>query len=282
MTEQAAALIRDVEQLIVLPAVYFKLRHAIDSPNSSTAQIAEIISADVALAAKLLQVVNSPYYAPSRPVETITRAVGMLGTSQIHDLALAFSLTTTFAGIRPPLMDVEGFWRDSLLRAVCARELSPDCGFLDHERLFVLGLLSDIGHMVMYMRVPEVMAQILSEPESDHQPIHRRERHHFGCDYAEVGSALLRRWGLPNGIALPIEQHVDPHTQQPYAVETAILHLVDAAVRYRSGGDIEHLTSSAAWRLTGQNPEDLDEVVAAGRASAAVMAAIFGLDLRRP
>lgn len=280
MTEQAATLVRGIEQLIVLPSVYFKLRHIIDSPGSSTAQIAEIISADAALAAKLLRLVNSPYYAPSRPVETISRAVGMLGTTQIHDLALACSLSTSLAEIRPPLMDVEGFWCDSLLRAVCARELSPDCGFLDHERLFVLGLLSDIGHMVMFMRIPEVMAQILSGSKGDHEPICLRERRRLGCDYAEVGSALLRRWGLPDGIARPIEQHADPQAQQPYAVETAILHLVDAAVRYGPGEHIERLTSSAAWHLTGQSPDDLNEVLAAGRASAAVVASIFGLNGR--
>ncbi|MBK6744799.1 MAG: HDOD domain-containing protein [Hydrogenophilales bacterium] len=270
------ALVNEVDQLLTLPAIYVQIKSILDSPDSSIIEIAKAISMDVALTAKLLRIVNSPIYAQSRPVETVTRAVSMLGINQIHDLCLACCLADTFAHTHPSLMDVERFWRESLQRAISARDLARKCGILNGERLFVLGLLSDIGHMVMFMRIPEMAAKLFLLKQSSTEPIHLIERRHLDFDFAQVSGALLRRWRLPSGIYLPIEQHSAPRAGQSHAIESALLHLVSGAIQaHDTGTEVQGMTTSEAWEIVGLPPEDIIESLAASLDSANAMRPIF-------
>jgi HD-like signal output (HDOD) protein len=276
MANRAEALVNEVEQLITLPTIYLELRRVIDAPESGIIDVAKVISMDAALTARLLRIVNSPAFAQSRPVETVTRAVSMLGMNQIHDLSLAACLASTFADIQPELMDVERFWHDSLARAVAARELARQCGILDRERLFVLGLLCDIGHMVMYMRIPEATAKLFRLRQASTEPMHVIEQRHLDCDYAQVGAALLRHWRLPDGIVLPIAQHTQPDSAQRHAVESALLHLVEAGLRTHSEKiDIDRLSHAAAWSITGLSREAVAQAITEADVSTDAMTGMF-------
>ena len=276
ISNRAEALVSQVNQLITLPAIYFEIRRIIESPSSDIIDIAKAISTDVALTAALLRIVNSPIYAQSRPVETVTRAVSMLGLKQIHDLCLASCVASTFAKTHPKLMDVERFWSESLLRATCARSLALKCGILDIERLFIIGLLCDIGHMVMFMRIPEAMSKLFALRDTSAEPIHLIERKHLECDYAEIGGVLLRCWNLPPGIYHPIEQHTDPRADLPNAMETALLHLISCALQARkTRDDIINLTHQDAWNLVGLSPIDVTNALEEGLESSKSMLNIF-------
>lgn len=258
MTSRAESLVEAVDRLVTLPAVYFEIKRVIDAPDSDIIDAAKAISTDAALTTRLLRIVNSPVYAQGRQVETVTRAVSLLGMNQVHDLCLAASLATAFAGIRPESMDVARFWRNSLLCANTARKLAETCCIMERERLFVIGLLADIGHMAFYLQIPEQMSKVLLELEKGDDPIHVIERRLIGCDYAETGGALLRRWGLPEGIYQAVEQHLEPRPDQPHALKSALLHLVVGALEARrSGRNMLELTLPDAWHTAGMSPESV-------------------------
>lgn len=258
MTSRAESLVEAVDRLVTLPAVYFEIKRVIDSPDSDIIDAAKAISTDAALTSRLLRIVNSPVYAQGRPVETVTRAVSLMGMNQVHDLCLAASLATAFAGIKPESMDVARFWRNSQLCASTARKLAETCCIMERERLFVIGLLADIGHMVFYLQVPDLMARVMLEQEQTGAPIHEIERRLIGCDYAEAGGALLRRWGLPEALCQVVEQHVDPQPETPYALKSALLHLIIGALEaHRSGRAILDLTLPEAWHLAEMSPESV-------------------------
>lgn len=280
MSDRAQALANEMDRLVSLPSVYFEVRHIVDSPDSDIIDVARAIATDVALTARLLRIVNSPIYAQARPVETVSRAVSLLGINQVHDLCLAACLANTFAKVRPCHMDVARFWRDSLLRAIAARSLARDCRIVERERLFVLGLLADIGHMVMYLRIPEEMDALLAALGGETEPLHRLEHRRLGCDYAQVGGALLRHWRLAEGICLPIEQQAEPDPDQEQARESALLNIVVGAVEARGRhGDITAFTAPIAWRVTGLDPEQVADALPASEASMAAMAGgLFGSD----
>lgn len=142
-------------KLISLPDVYLRLKSVIDDPGFAMNDIADVISQDPAMTARLLRLVNSAYFGFAAKIDTVNRAVGMLGSQQVHDLVLAASVAQRFEGMSNQVMDMERFWLRSVTRAIACRELAVMCNMLDGERVFVAGLLSDIGHLIMYQSVPD-------------------------------------------------------------------------------------------------------------------------------
>ncbi|NOX91628.1 MAG: HDOD domain-containing protein [Gammaproteobacteria bacterium] len=127
MNEKIQDLLSNVEQLISLPAAYVRLNELVEDPTSSADDIAHVITQDVALTARLLRVANSPLYGLSTQIDTVSRAVTVLGTQQVRDLALATSACKSFDGIPNELVSMESFWEHSILCALCARTLALEC-----------------------------------------------------------------------------------------------------------------------------------------------------------
>ena len=155
----ALEIVTDIDRLASMPAVYHRVKQVIDDPNGSMGRLAEAMATDPAMTARILRIVNSPYYGYPGHIDTISRALSILGMQQVHDLVLAWAISATFVGIRPALMSMDSYWRNSVARAVAARQLAKRARFVNTERLFVEGLLSNIGHLVMYFRAPELAAR---------------------------------------------------------------------------------------------------------------------------
>ena len=152
--DPAKNLIQNCETLPSLPDVYFRIKQIVDDPEGSMLDLAKAISIDPALTARVLKLVNSPFYGLSGKVEMVSRAVSILGMLPVHDLVLATSVTAAFSKMPQTIMDMKIFWRQSVWCGLLSRELGKQAGLLDSERLFVEGLLCDIGHLVMYVQIP--------------------------------------------------------------------------------------------------------------------------------
>lgn len=151
-------LVACVEKLASLPAVYHRIRDLLDDPDSSMFELAEAVSSDTAITARVLRVVNSVLYGFPGKVETVSRAVNLMGMQQVHDLVLSTLVVAAFSGIRPARMHMGRFWSDSVLRGLAARAAARQLGMGDPERMFVEGLLADIGHLVMFQVAPKPSA----------------------------------------------------------------------------------------------------------------------------
>lgn len=235
----AQELVAYVDRLATLPDVYLKVRAALDDPNVSIPEVADVITTDPSLTAALLRLANSAFYGYARKIESITRAVSLIGLEQVHDLVLATSVTALFAGIRPQRMDMARFWRDSVRRGLLAREVARLSQAMSPERLFVAGLLADAGHLVMYVAVPDLMAMVLDAPIQEGDTLPEIERNIIGCDFAEVGAALAARWQLPVSFGVLIGAQLQPPSAGEYASAAALLNLVSAAAA-KAGGATEH------------------------------------------
>jgi HD-like signal output (HDOD) protein len=265
-SNRARALVNGIDQLVTLPTIYFEIRRIIESPNSTIADVAGAISTDPALSAKLLRIVNSPLYAQTRSVETLNRAIAMLGMVQVHDLTLTASLATSFARIPPSMMDMSRFWRDSVLRAALMKTLALRSGIRERERSFLQGLLGDIGHMVMYLRIPDTSAAALALAEATGEPLWQIERRDLGCDFAEVGGQLLQDWGLPAGIHGVVSQQCEPVPGKLHAREAALLHIAQHMVwsAQHNKDDTEDIAPTL-WLLTKLSARELPEIMAESR-----------------
>jgi len=220
-------LVSQVSALASLPSVYVRIREIVEAPDSSMASIAGAISSDPALCARLLKQVNSAAYRHDGLVDSIGRAISMLGLERVHDLVLAMSLCTVFEDMRPRYMDMQRFWRGSVMRGLAARNIGEVQQRNDTERLFVCGLMSDLGHLVMYQTVPNLAEAALLTSRENNEPRQQVERRIVGCDHAEVGAALLGHWRLPACFTDPIAAQHHPQMGGEYSQAAAIVQLAD-------------------------------------------------------
>ncbi len=257
----ASQLVARVNQTITLPDVYTQLDAAIKDPTATFAGIANIIRGDTGLSSRLLRIVNSPFYGFPTRIESISHAITLVGTEQLRDLALATVVMQTFAGLNVELISVEQFWRHSVATAAAARIIAELKREPEWERYFVLGILHDIGRLVMYSELPDRMSEALSLSCDKQELLVRCERTVLGIDHAQVGLALLQSWRLPPVQRAVVALHHHPRPGIPYDKEVDTVHLADIfANAYRFGSSGEHFVpplEPTAWQRLGLDPSDI-------------------------
>jgi HD-like signal output (HDOD) protein len=211
--------------LISLPDIYIKLKALIEGPDYTMAEVALLVGRDPGMAARFLRVVNNPLNRRVRQIETISHAVGLLGVRQVHDIVLGASVAEAFTGIKNNVMNMKKFWQRSFYCAVLSKLLAAECGTVDSDRLFVMGLLHDIGHLFMYVAIPEASQETILIARRQNRPLYQVERELLGFDYAQVGGFVMREWELPKKFQAITYFHPEPGKATGYPEETALLHL---------------------------------------------------------
>jgi putative nucleotidyltransferase with HDIG domain len=233
-------LLRNTPAVSSLPCAYTRLSEAVNDPRTSSRDIANVITEDVGLAARLLRIANSAFYGfPSR-IDTVSRAVTLVGTRQLCDLALATSIVEQFEGLPDGLVTMESFWRHSIACGVTARILATHRREPNVERFFIAGLMHDIGRIVMFSTFPDIARVTLDEAQSREELLFRVESNLIGFDHADVGGALLRQWKLPVHTVNAVEFHHRPSKDSGLHIDTAVVHVADMitnAMRIGSSGE---------------------------------------------
>jgi len=252
----AQELVASQNHLASLPNLYYRIREALLDPDLEIGKLEDLIANDPALAGALLRMANSAFYGFPRKVETLSRAISLIGFDRIGEIVLASTLAATFQGIRPQRMDMGRFWRGSIRRALLCREFARNLAEPDAERAFVIGLLSDMGHLVMYHAVPDLMDIVLDANPGSLLAEAGQERDIIGCDFAEVGAALCAAWQLPASIGAVIGGQLAPALAGEQAAEAARLNLAIAVAEALERGE----AVTAACPLLCEEAPDLGGV----------------------
>ena len=212
----------------------------------------------------LLKIVNSAFYGfPSR-IDTLSRAITIVGTLELTDLILGSSAIDSFARIPNQLIDTETFWEHSLYTGIVARILARYLRAPNTERCFVMGLLHDIGSLVLYRQQPDAARQALQRARDDAIPLQLAEREFLGFDHSEVGAELMRAWNLPDSFVEIARHHHQPLSAGRYRLETASIHLADviSGMAHSTGsGTLQTPALEAgAWELTGLSIDIVESV----------------------
>lgn len=221
------SIVGQVSQLVSLPEVWVRVNELLNDANSTAGQLGEVVGLDPALTARLLKMVNSSYYGLRSRVERVSQAIAVVGTDDLRSLVLATSAVETFRKVPTDLVDMTTFWHHSVCCALAARRLGELRGEIGRERLFVAGLLHDVGQIVLYGEVPEVAAQALAGAVAGGRPLHEVEREVMGFDHAEVGAALLAAWNLPESLVEAVGCHHKPGRAHSFPLEAAVVHLAN-------------------------------------------------------
>lgn len=220
-------LVDETSTVYSLPLFYERLNEAINHPRSSIDDISRIITEDQGLTARLLRLANSPMFGCYAKVDSITKAVTIIGTQPLRDLALAASVMGVFKGIPQELMDMSSFWQHSIACGIVARSLAVFRRESNVERLFVAGMLHDVGQVVLVAARPELSRGLLESQRDTGRFYRDLEREMLGFDHADLGGGLLKKWKIPVSIGEPVACHHAPASAEQFRIETALVHLAD-------------------------------------------------------
>ncbi|MEJ2438547.1 MAG: HDOD domain-containing protein [Gammaproteobacteria bacterium] len=250
-------------KLVSLPAIVAEVNRMANDPTASAADIAQAIGQDTALTARLLKIVNSPFYRFPSKIETLSMAVTVLGTRQLRDLVIAAVIIKRFQSRIDPAFDLEMFWCHSITTAIASRIIALKLMLANSERFFVTGLLHDIGKMVMYLTLPNESIQLLKAQDDPHCDVEHIEQQIFGFSHDEVGIALMTAWRFPESLISPIRFHVTLDGPQQYRKDAALLHLANNIANNMQtpiSRDDDIVLNPLALELLNLSAEDVEEV----------------------
>jgi putative nucleotidyltransferase with HDIG domain len=254
MNESLRGLVGQMTCLPSMPTIYFRILDALRSMESSIDEIADMISADPALTAKLLQVVNSAFFGFSRQVQSVGEAVQLLGVSRIRSLALSAHVFAAFDKTQHSGMPMEAI-RQHCFHTAClaqkvAQSVTSDPTLL--EQCFTAGALHDIGKLILGANAPAEYRRALAQARSRSLPLVEVEREVFGASHADVGAYLLGLWGLPVPLVEGIALHHEPGRarQDGFSPATAV-HVANSLARWnqRQGDQSSPLDQAYLARL---------------------------------
>ena len=262
---QANDLVKGVSKLFSLPEVCTRLQEMLEDPHHSASDLGKVISQDPDLTARLLKIVNSSFYGFPGRIDTVNRAVTVIGISELLVLILGASSVMTFNKIPGSLINMAEFWRHSVYCGVVAKQLAKRCNVLHHERLFVAGLLHDVGKLVLCTKLPEQARIVLAQSYDNEVPLYELEQNEFGFDHAELGGLLLANWQLPESLCQAITYHHQPGAAATPSIEAAIVHIANAITHLAedstTGGSYIDGTDEHAWSLTRLDRSIAEEVL---------------------
>ncbi len=237
--------IQKEEALPPLAPVAVRLIETASEDTVSADQIARVIQQDPSLTTRFLKVVNSPYFAPAKPISTLSQAVVIMGLKRVRILALSISLRHTFPFSNEHVFDYERFWRMSLYRGMLARRLVQAAGWKqpDPEEAFVAGLILEIGRLMLFRTLPEEWKSRYPSESVPESELLKWEQDNLKINHREVGRLILRKWRFPKALV----ETQRPDCNAPFEEQDpALCRVIETA---RSGAEILFGRSEELFRF---------------------------------
>ena len=195
-----------------VPVLYWRIMEEISSAEPSVEKVAQIISKDPGMTAKVLKLVNS-HTSPKDRVSNIMYATHMLGLENLKSFVLVAEL---FENVQQEELsesfDVDALWQHGLTVGECARSIAEfettDRRIIDDS--YTAGLLHDIGLLILASKLPDEFDEVLQEARNNGITLIQAEKNVLGVTHAEVGAYLLDLWGLADDIVKSISHHFFP------------------------------------------------------------------------
>jgi HD-like signal output (HDOD) protein len=251
------------------PAAVVKTLETLRAPDSSASDVADALSVDPGLTVRLLKLVNSAGFGPSRPVSSIDQAVAIAGFGAVESIVLSVGITGAIPAISVEGFDQSRFWMAASRRATTARAFAGVLHPATASFSFTAGLLQDMAIPMLAGARPDYR-QVLVEWHEGGDELHILEREAFGWSHDEVGGLLCDQWDLPAGLRDAIAGH---HQQDASEVPAAV-RLVAPLREVEHQADIDAITAAAAGEY-GIAPERSAELLEDAQVQAVEVAAMF-------
>jgi HD-like signal output (HDOD) protein len=252
---------KKVSELFAVPKTAARVKSLIDDDKSDANNIAAVVKSDPGLAAHILKIANSAIYRFPRKIDQIQRAIQVIGTSAVYDYALVFGVSNAFSSEQRQFVDLDKFWEQSVCCAILAKHFAELKGIKDADRLFISGLLHNIGELVV-LKVSPNQAKDCARFDTKVMP---KESQHesLGFTYAEISAALSQQWMLPDSIVstLAMQHHDDTAAE---ALEVQIMQLayqLSIINTFSHHYQLENHLPMFLYEALGLDDEDIEEAI---------------------
>ena len=233
-SDRIRAMVSKADALPSLPTLYFEVLRELRSKHASVQNVAEVVCKDLAITGKLLQVVNSAFYALPKKVTNPGEAVAILGMETVKSVVLCCQALSHIEIPRDSTFTQESLWSHSMVVAGLAKKVAwaetEDSQLADEA--FTAGLLHDAGRWVMIANLGEDYIRVTQEASDSGEPLELCEERAFGVHHGHVGAYLLGLWGMPLPVLEAAALHHTPELglNTHFCSATAV-HIADALAR---------------------------------------------------
>ncbi len=257
-------LVAEVNKLVSLPDIYYRLESALESATATINDFSKLLSSDPDLCARLLRMANSAFYSFPAKIETIDRAISTIGMRQIRELVLVTSVIEMFEGVDIQHVSMRSFWEHSVAVGVLSRAVAKYAGLGQIDRFYIPGLLHDIGRLLLFLKLPTFMSEIMQQSSAEAKPLFLLEQEHLGYSHAEVGGRLLELWKVPQSIYEPVGCHHHPERAHDFALMASAANVSDAWIHRQkigSSGETNNVEASRhALELISIQEDQMEEI----------------------
>jgi len=212
----------NAEEVFILSDSFSRIKELIDNDSSTIDDIAEIIILDPTLSITILKLANSSFFNYPGKIETISKAVLVLGITEVYNLIIAYFITDAFKSIEGEPEYLESFWEQAVDCALIIKFLGTELSIPNAERLFILGLLHNIGELAVHQSMPAKI-EACNTYTPDELPWDK-QKSEIGFTYGECSGDLLKQWQLPYTLIEPIREQ-DQYDFEFATIETKLLYL---------------------------------------------------------
>lgn len=240
MSEYIQTIVRDIDRLEPFPHAAVEVLELAFN-DADPAEIVAVLERDPGLTLKTLRLANSTRYAPRIPVDSIAEAVRRLGSKLIASLALTSGAASYFMGYGVGTAESNRLlWRECMTIASFARFISEYLGFAGKDLAYTVGLLQNVGHIVLDRFVEQELDAIHRYREASMDPL-KAERAVLGCDHAQIAARIATRWGLPPSLVVGLRWHHDPHAAGGESYLCTIVNAAEGLAYEELAGDCTSL-----------------------------------------
>ncbi|MDH4022656.1 MAG: GGDEF domain-containing protein [Gammaproteobacteria bacterium] len=265
------------------PPVAMRVLHLAQDPEIELGLVADVVSADPAIAAKVMRIANSAMYARRRQSSNLRQALITLGLNATLTLALSFTLVSALN--RPTGgFNFQAYWRRTILSAAWGKLLATELGRRDAEEVFLASLLQDLGMLVIDKLWPEVYEGI-APFKIEHARICQHEQNCIGSDHRSIGAALLKIWNMPAGLVQGVQHSHDPSAagvegeQKPFVRAVALSGILSEVWLDSRNDPVLRQVGMQAHKYLGIQPSRLGELFDHVREQLPVAEELFQMDL---
>lgn len=262
--ERRGEILDQVQAFPSIPAAAGKLLKLLDDPETTAAQVEEILKLDPGLTANILRLTNSAYFGLSQQVGSIRQAVVLLGWKRLGSLVLTSCMD---AVLNKPVagydLDDGDMWRHALAVSAAAEGLSKILNIRNADEVFTAALLHDVGKLVLGRFVADDIDELENMPGPE-QPFNDLEQELLGADHAEVGARILEGWSLPDRIVAAVRYHHDPDRAPQHDTLIDVVHLANVlclSIGLGVGREgLQYQASSGAIKRLGLTALQMEQV----------------------
>ncbi len=286
-TESILRAVLQSDELPTLPTVASQLITLTSQEDTTLADIADLISKDIGISAKILKVSNSAFYSFPQQIGSIHQAVSILGTNAVRSLVLSFSFLSIKAGSKAGKFDFEQFWQRSLARAVAAKLILEKVKNADTEEIFISSLLQNLGELIFARTFAEKYDEVLEKIEDNKQDHLEIEESIIGANHCQIGFEVAKSWGFPEVLLYPILYHHSPDEYEGKEVKIKqtvnAVHLSDILtdILYSDKPEEYHKQfRKDAMKMLKIAPEDIEKILEDFHNQIEIAGKYFGLKIQ--